>query len=151
VEDRKTKWLDIEEEGVNYFGSIYKAKRRTTTAEVLGLSNFFPNFVNPKDNQNLMEEVGREELLTVLQSFEKDKSPGPDDLLVEFFLGHFDFVEEDLRKVIEESRSTRKILAAYNATFISLITKSDNPTSFDKFRPISLCNCIYKNISNPGV
>jgi hypothetical protein len=107
--------------------------------------------VNPKDNQNLMEEVGREELLTVLQSFEKDKSPGPDDLLVEFFLGHFDFVEEDLRKVIEESRSTRKILAAYNATFISLITKSDNPTSFDKFRPISLCNCIYKNISNPGV
>lgn len=40
---------DIEEERVSYFGSIYKAKRRATIAEVLTVSNFFPNFVNPDD------------------------------------------------------------------------------------------------------
>jgi hypothetical protein len=28
-----------------------------------------------------------------------------------------------------------------------MIPKDDNPTSFEKFRPISLCNCIYKIIS----
>jgi hypothetical protein len=34
-----------------------------------------------------------------------------------------------------------------NSTFIALIPKSDNPSSFDDFRPISLCNCLYKIIS----
>jgi len=72
--------------------------------EVLRIYNFFPGFVNPQNNQNLMEEVGREELLTTLQSFQKYKSLGPYGLLVEFFLGHFDFVNEDLRKVIEETK-----------------------------------------------
>lgn len=35
----------------------------------------------------------------------------------------------------------------YNSTFIALIPKSNNPTSFNDFQPISLCNCIYKIIS----
>ena len=36
---------------------------------------------------------------------------------------------------------------AYNSTFIALIPKTDNPGSFDDFRPISLYNCIYKIIA----
>jgi hypothetical protein len=52
-----------------------------------------------------------------------------------------------LKKVIEKSRFFEKILATYNAIFIALIPKTNNPTSFEKFRPISLCNCIYKIIS----
>jgi hypothetical protein len=72
-----TSFKDIVQEGVNYFGSIYKADRRETIAEVLRMFTFFPSFVNPKDNQNLMEEVGMEELLTVIQSFLKIKAPRP--------------------------------------------------------------------------
>jgi len=34
-----------------------------------------------------------------------------------------------------------------NVTFIALIPKTDNLTSFEDFRPISLCNCLYKIIS----
>ena len=33
---------------------------------------------------------------------------------------------------------------ALNATFLTLIPKKDNPVSFGDFRPISLCNLIYK-------
>jgi len=32
-------------------------------------------------------------------------------------------------------------------TFIELIPKTDNPSSFENFWPISLCNCLYKIIS----
>ena len=33
-----------------------------------------------------------------------------------------------------------------NSTFISLIPKDFNPSSFDRFHPISLCNSSYKII-----
>jgi hypothetical protein len=36
---------------------------------------------------------------------------------------------------------------AFNATFIALIQKAYNPSSFEDFKPISLCNCIYKIIA----
>eukprot|EP00253_Pinus_taeda_P030603 PITA_30603 len=39
------------------------------------------------------------------------------------------------------------IYHAINSTFIALIPKSDAPDSFDDYRPISLCNCLYKIIS----
>jgi hypothetical protein len=39
------------------------------------------------------------------------------------------------------------VLGAMNATFIALTLKKDNPTNFDDFWPISLCNSIYNIIS----
>jgi len=62
-------------------------------------------------------------------------------------LGFFDQIEGDILKVIEESRLNGKIHSPLNATFIALIPKVDDPHSFDDFRPISLCNCIYKIIA----
>jgi len=34
-----------------------------------------------------------------------------------------------------------------NATFIALIPKEDQPSTPDKYRPIALCNIIYKIVS----
>ena len=39
------------------------------------------------------------------------------------------------------------MLSEINQTFIALIPKTDNPTSINHYRPISLCNTIYKIIS----
>lgn len=38
----------------------------------------FPRFVEDEGNRFLMREVSEEELKEVLNSFQKDKSPGPD-------------------------------------------------------------------------
>ena len=54
---------------------------------------------------------------------------------------------EDLLRVIEDSGKSGKIPIVFNSTFIALIPKSDNPKTFDEFKPISLCNYIYKIIS----
>eukprot|EP00253_Pinus_taeda_P031755 PITA_31755 len=62
-------------------------------------------------------------------------------------MNFFDTLGEDILKVVEDCRINGKMYEAFNTTFIALIPKSDNPISFDDFRPISLCNCIYKIIA----
>jgi hypothetical protein len=63
---------------------------------------------------------------------------------VEFFLGFSKSIDEDLLRAIEEFRSFWKMLVVFNTTFIALIPQIDDPSSFPEFRPISLCNYIYK-------
>ena len=75
-----------------------------------------------------------------------DKSPGPDGIPVEVYRSLFYILGEDLLRVVEDSRKYGKITTVFNTTFIALIPKVDNPNSFEEFRPISLCNYIYKVI-----
>jgi hypothetical protein len=56
-------------------------------------------------------------------------------------------VEGDLLRMIEESKLLRKVLGAINSTFIALVPKGQDPSSFEEFTPIFLCNLVYKIIS----
>ena len=93
-------------------------------------------------NQDLSAEVIEVELRDTLQSFQKDKSLGPDDWSIEFYLGFFDLIGGNILKVIEESRLNGIIHNPLNTTFIAIIPKVNDPLSFDDFISISLCNCI---------
>jgi hypothetical protein len=59
----------------------------------------------------------------------------------------FDLVGDDLLEVVEDSRNRGEVVRALNSTFLALIPKVNKPTSFDDFRPISLCNLCYKLIA----
>jgi len=95
----------------------------------------------------LTSPVTLEELEGVLKWFKKDKSLGPDGWSIEFYLAFYDLLALDLLQVVEECRSSGRLFNAINSTFIALIPKTDSPASSDDFRPISLCNCLYKIIS----
>ena len=71
----------------------------------------------------------------------------PNGWPVEFYLGFYDLIGKDLLMVVEESRREGFIHAPLNSMFIDLIPKKDNPGKFEDFKPISLCNCLYKIIS----
>ena len=73
-----------------------------------------------------------------------DKNLGPDGITVEVYRALFDVMGSDLLQVIEDSWKFGKIPAVFNSIFIAPIPKSDFPKSFKDFRPISLCNFIYK-------
>ena len=64
--------------GVQHFENIFMERPRANIDEVVQIEQFFPSFVDHVDNQRLMMEVSEKELLDILHSFQKDKSPGPD-------------------------------------------------------------------------
>jgi hypothetical protein len=49
--------------------------------------------------------------------------------------------------VVEETRIRGEVIRPINSTFIALIPKVNNPSSFNDFRPIALCNLCYKIIA----
>eukprot|EP00253_Pinus_taeda_P010150 PITA_10150 len=133
--------------GTTHFRNLYKCPREVNLPDIINVANHFPRFVEDEDVEALIDPVSAEELEGVLKWFKKDKSPGPDGWTIEFYLAFFDVLGQDLLGVVEESRTTGSIYHAINSTFIALIPKFDSHESFDDYRPISLCNCLYKIIS----
>ena len=56
-------------------------------------------------------------------------------------------VKEEVVEIVEESRKKKGVLKAFNTTFLSLIPKETGADHPYKFRPIALCNMVYKIIS----
>jgi len=61
-------------------------KCKRPISEILNLTSFVPSFVTEKDNQMLMEDISNEEVKSVIASFEKNKSAGPDGWTVKFYI-----------------------------------------------------------------
>jgi hypothetical protein len=83
----------------------------------------------------------------VIQEMPNGKSPGPDGFKVEFFKSCWEVVKHGVYRVVEDSRQSASILKALNATMITLIPKENEAKTLDRYRPISLCNVVYKIIS----
>jgi len=85
--------------------------------------------------------------LSTLKGFSASKIPGPDGWTVEFFLSFFDLMGNDILEMVEETRRKGRANGAFNDTFLSLVPKSYKLESFGGYRPIALCNFVYKIIT----
>jgi hypothetical protein len=56
-------------------------------------------------------------------------------------------IKDDVVKVVQEFFGARNILKEINSTFLVLIPKSPGTDTLEKFRPINLCNSLYKIFS----
>ncbi|XP_056695450.1 uncharacterized protein [Spinacia oleracea] len=75
------------------------------------------------------------------------KSPGPDGIPAGFYQRNWEWVKQDVIKAVSSTLHSGNILREFNMTNIALIPKCENPDSVTKYRPISLCNVIYKIVS----
>ena len=88
-----------------------------------------------------------EEIRQAVDSMEEDRAPGPDGYNVNFIKIYWNIIKRDLFKMIKKSQSCNKIGGSTNSAFLALIPKEKEAHSFERFRPISLCNIGYKLIT----
>ena len=93
-----------------------------------------------------MQAITLKDIKHILSISKNDKSPRRDGIPVEVYRCLFDVLGEDLLRVIELSQISGKLPGVFNSTFLALIPKIEHPLSFEDFRPISLCNFVYKII-----
>jgi hypothetical protein len=134
-------------EVVSHFKQQFKAPTIQNLTEKTTTAALYPHFISDEAAAELYKPVTLTEIKDILSLFKKERSPGPDGWTSEFFIFFFDLVGVDLLQLVEDSRLKGKISRSLNATFLVLIPKKDNPRTFFDFRPISLCNLIYKLIS----
>jgi len=76
-----------------------------------------------------------------------DKAPRPDGLPIHFYRACWDIIKIDLLRMIKTFHQKSKVGGNTNSTFLALIPKEVNLSSFERFKPISLCNASYKILS----
>jgi hypothetical protein len=87
------------------------------------------------------------EVSEVVKQMSPIKALGSDGLPPVFYKKYWHLVGEDITKAVLTCLNSGRILKAINHTNITLIPKVKNPEVVTEYRPISLCNVIYKIIS----
>lgn len=75
------------------------------------------------------------------------KALGPDGYGVCFFQDHWSIMREKVCQIVLYFLNSRHSLAEINFTHIVLIPKKFNPRLLTNYRPISLCNVLYKMVA----
>lgn len=105
---------------------------------------YLPKGLIKEMNDNIVKEMEEEEMRRTILAMNPDKAPGPDGFPIFFYKAFWGLIKKDLTKMIRWIHRKGKIGGYTNATFLALIPKEKSPTSFARFRPISLCNSSYK-------
>ena len=75
------------------------------------------------------------------------KALGPDGMSPIFYQKYWDVVDYDVVNCVLGALNSGLLPCSLNETFICLIPKVASPQKISEFRPISLCNVVYKIIS----
>lgn len=94
-----------------------------------------------------MKEVTKEEVRLALQQMGSFKAPSLDGFHALFFKQYWEVVGDKVFAFVRNAFASQQFDLKVGETLVVLIPKVDNPSSFKDFRPISLCNVVYKLIT----
>ena len=95
----------------------------------------------------LSTQYTAEEVQVALFQMGPTKASGPDGMNALFYQKYWHIVGDSVVLAVLDFLNNGNMLPDINHTNIVLIPKVQNPESMSEFRPISLCNVIYKIIS----
>ncbi|KAH9663932.1 reverse transcriptase domain-containing protein [Citrus sinensis] len=150
LEDENGKWIEeddkVEQLICDYFTHIFTTTNPSQSQLHAALETVPAKLT--EDMRKFMDQpFTTEEVEGALAQMCPTKAPGPDGLPAAFFQKHWSSVKEGVFKTCLHILNEGGNLAPLNHTFIALIPKTQKPRKVSEFRPISLCNVIYRIVS----
>jgi hypothetical protein len=127
-----------------YFQALYT---EDLGVEPSALLDVIDPVVTEETNKQLTAEFTDEEIGGALFQIGPHKAPGPDGLPARFFQQNWALLRTEICLAIKKFFSDGTIPKGINMTKIVLIPKSSEANELKDYRPISLCNVIYKIIA----
>lgn len=124
-----------------FYGNLYTSEGTIGMEEVL---SHIPVRVDALMNARLNAEYSKNEVKEALFQMFPTKAPGPDGFPAHFFQRHWELCGDEVTRMIIRVLSGEDSPEDINKTFIVMIPKIASPKVLGQFRPISLCNVIYK-------
>lgn len=128
----------------NYFKELFTKDPNLVPANV---ANLFAPQVSSATNEALCADFSEEEISTALFQIGPIKAPGPDGFPARFFQRNWGLFKDNIVQAVKKFLDTGQMPEGVNHTTIVLIPKVDQPVEMKDFRPISLCNVLYKIVS----
>ncbi|XP_021835438.2 uncharacterized protein [Spinacia oleracea] len=111
------------------------------------VSNFsvgdFP-MMSAREHESLCHPYAQCEVVRDIKSMQAFKSPRPDDFQLLIYLRYWDIMQPNVTKLVLDVVSGREFPDDFNRAFLVLNPKVESPEMVTQFRPIGLCNIVYK-------
>ena len=130
----------ILEEQKRFYNSLYELQSNDINEKISEtfLSNLKMPTLSEEQKQSCEGEISFEELESVLNSFQNNKSPGNDGLPIEFYKTCWNLINEFLMECVQESFKYGKMSSSQKKAVITLIEKQGKDrTLIENWRPIS--------------
>jgi hypothetical protein len=125
----------------NFYTSLFTAQDHTDP-EVI--TRYVPQKVTSEMNARLCAPFTDLEIESALFMMHPNKSPGPDGFTAGFYIKHWDLLKNDICAGIRKFLEGGEMPEIVNSTVLVLIPKIKQPQDLTQYRPIALCNVLYK-------
>ena len=136
-----TDQAEIESMVRQFYSEMFTAQEILEPEPVI---DYIPTRVTDQMNHELIKPFEAEEVHKALFMMGPNKAPGPDGFTAGFFQHHWRLLGPSITKGVLDFLNGGELPAEVNATTIVLIPKVKHPQEMKNYRPISLCNVIYK-------
>jgi hypothetical protein len=103
-----------------------------------------PRKVTAEMGEMLVRPFIEEEVTAALFQMKASKAPGEDGFTAGFFQKHWELLKDEITQAVLGFLNGGEMPESINKTILVLIPKVPNPQELTQFRPISLCNVLYK-------
>jgi hypothetical protein len=138
--------LGVEEVITDYFNEIFSSSSLSPESIESALTGV-DAVVSPEMNTELLRPFDEDDVKTTLFSMSPIKAPGRDGFPALFYQKIWGIVGDRVTKACLGILNHGQPISEINDTILTLIPKVDKADKFSDFRPISLCNVMYKIVS----
>jgi len=137
--------VELEAMALTYYKRLYSLEDVSEVRNMLPTGGFAS--ISEAEKAALLQAFTKAEVVSAVKSMGRFKAPGPDGYQPVFYQQCWETVGPSVTRFVLEFFETGVLPASTNDALLVLIAKVAKPERIQQFRPVSLCNVLFKIIT----